>query len=73
MASPFRRKSKERSKAKKDEDIDLEEVVEAEEPLEDAHGVQAWCWCPDLLLLYVRLPRQGDGALATAHGEKTWR
>ena len=35
MASPFRRKSKERSKAKKDEDIDLEEVVEAEEPLEE--------------------------------------
>ena len=34
MASPFRRKSKER-KSKKDDDIDLEEVVEAEEPLEE--------------------------------------
>ena len=35
MASPFRRKSKERRKSKKEADIDLEEVVEAEEPLEE--------------------------------------
>ena len=35
MASPFRRKSKERDKTKKEDDQDLEEVVEAEEPLEE--------------------------------------
>ena len=35
MASPFRRKSKERGTLKKDDDQDLEEVVEAEEPLEE--------------------------------------
>ena len=34
MASPFRRKSKERESSKKEDDTDLEEVVEAEEPLE---------------------------------------
>ena len=31
----FRRKSKERDKTKKEDDQDLEEVVEAEEPLEE--------------------------------------
>ena len=35
MASPFRRKSKERKSSKDEEDQDLEEVIEAEEPLEE--------------------------------------
>ena len=35
MASPFRRKSKERKPAKDEEDTDLEEVVDAEEPIEE--------------------------------------
>ena len=35
MASPFRRKSKERKSSKKEDDTDLEEVIEAEEPLEE--------------------------------------
>ena len=35
MASPFRRKSKERESSKKEDDTDLEEVIEAEEPLEE--------------------------------------
>ena len=35
MASPFRRKSKERKAEKIQEDSELDEVIEAEEPLEE--------------------------------------
>ena len=35
MASPFRRKSKERKSSTKEDDTDLAEVIEAEEPLEE--------------------------------------